>query len=176
MYLLFIYLVNMMKLLVVACCVVLSISQIQALPTNGNKVEIEFSKGSNIYLTRDAGNVQENEAQNIEEALFSYTRLLNGVNQQSEIQQPLLQEDLYDNLAKEQTSALCPDPSCDCEDTKLGNFQGTRRDTGELCTLISVAYCQGVCPSSHRYFTLKLDTDISLCVHIHVTPCTGIML
>ena len=111
----------MMKLLVVACCVVLSISQIQALPTNDNKVEIESSKDSNNYLACDACNVQELEAQSIEEAL------------------------------EEQTSALCPDPSCDCEDSrKLANFQGTRRDTGELCTVIGVAYCQGVCLSRHR--------------------------
>ena len=143
-----------MKSLVVAYCVVLSISQTRALPTNGNGVEIEFPDDSNVYLARGAGNLQENEAENIEEALFSYTKLLNGVDQWPEIQQSLLQEDLYDDLAEEQTSALCSDTSCDCGKRKIGSFQGTSRDTGDSCTLINVAYCEGVCASRHRYITL----------------------
>ena len=164
----------MMELLL-AVFMALSIGQTQAFPTAGNNVEITFSEDSNVSPSNGANrnNIdfwEQNEAQNIEEALFTYTQLLKGMNEKSGIQ-PFI-EDLSNELAKEQTTDKCSEPACDCEKRKISNYNGTREDTGETCTLVSVPNCEGVCDSTHRYITLKLDTD----VYIHVTPCTGMML
>ena len=50
---------------------------------------------------------------------------------------------------------------------KKGSFQiimELGEDNGDTCTLVGVPNCEGVCDSTHRYITLKLDTD----VYIHV--------
>ena len=134
--------------------VVLATSQTQAFPTNDRGVEIDFSEDSNIAPPQVANRqkiefLQDNKAQNLEEALFTYTRLL--MNGKSGIQP--LQEDLKDNLADEQSTALCSEASCDCTKLKYGAFQGTRTDNGDPCSLGPVLYCEGVCPGSHRYYT-----------------------
>ena len=60
--------------------VILAISQTQALPTNGLGVEIDFSEDNNIVPSQVTNQKiefsQGNEAQNLEEALFTYTKLL----------------------------------------------------------------------------------------------------
>ena len=92
--------------------------------------------------------LQGNDAHSLEEALFTYTRLL--MNKKSGIQP--FQEDLKDNWADEQSTALCSEEPCDCAVLKYGTFQGTRTDNGHPCTLGAVPYCEGVCPGSHRYY------------------------
>ena len=94
----------MMELLL-AVFMALSIGQTQAFPTAGNNVEITFSEDSNVSPSNGANrnNIdfwEQNEAQNIEEALYTYTQLLKGMNEKSGIQ-PFI-EDLSNELAKEQ--------------------------------------------------------------------------
>ena len=150
-------LVNMVKLMAVVF-VVFAVSQTQAFPTNDRGVEIDFSEDSNIAPPQVANRekiefLQGNEAQNLEETLFTYTQLL--MNEKSGIQP--LQEDLKDNLADEQSTALCSEAPCDCAVLKYDTFQGTRTDNGDPCSLGPVPYCKGVCPGSHRYYTVTND-------------------
>ena len=140
----------MVKLMIVIFAV-LAISQTHGLPTDGHGVEIDFSEDSNIVPSQVANRQkiefsQDNEAQSLEEALFTYTKLL--MNEKSGTQP--LQEALEDGLADEQSNALCSDNSCDCTAVKVGSFQGRRADNGDPCTLSAVPYCQGACPASHR--------------------------
>ena len=140
--------------LLLAVFMALPISQTQAFPTAGNDVKISFSEDSNVNPSNGANRqniefLEQNEAENIEEALFTYTQLLKGMNEKSESS---------NELANEQSNDLCPDEDCDCEIRKFANFEGTRRDTGETCTLINVPYCEGVCYSSHRYIIYTTAT------------------
>ena len=164
----------MVKLMAVVF-VVLAICQIQALPTNGNGVEIEFSEDSNIgppqFAPPQVTNreqkiefLQDNEAQNLEEALFTYTQLLMN-------EKPGIQPFQEDNLADEQSTALCSERACDCSIVKIGDFQGIRRDTGEPCLFAAVPHCEGVCAGIHRYYTANY-----VLLFIHAVLHVGILL
>ena len=146
------------------------ISQIQALPTYGNAVEIEFSEDSKIAPPQVTNRqqkiefLQDNEAQNLEEALFTYTQLL--MNEKSGIQP--FQDD---NLVNEQSTALCSERACDCSIVKIADFEGTRRDTGEKCLFAAVPHCEGVCTGIHRYYTANY-----VLLFIHAALHVGILL
>lgn len=137
-----------MKLLAVAL-VVSAISQTLAFPTNG--ATIDFSEDRNVYPANGANGqkiefVQESNAENLEEALFTYTELLKGLNQKSGGK---IQPD-SDEFADDQTTALCKEPSCDCNILKRQSFEGTNTQTGEACYVVAVPHCKGACPGSFR--------------------------
>lgn len=144
-----------MKLLVVIL-VVLAISQTLALPTNVNGAEIEFLEDTNVYSPSDANEqkiefLQEDEAENLEEALYTYTELLKGLSHKSG-KQPI--NELNNEMADFQTTALCTDPDyCDCSQLKYASYEGTNKATGEPCIVFNVPHCEGVCSATHRYYS-----------------------
>ena len=86
-------LVNM-KLLAIVPILALVVSQTLALPTNGNRDQIDFIGDSIVHPVNDANHeqriefLQENEAENLEEALNTYTNLLLNRLEQKAGKQP----------------------------------------------------------------------------------------
>lgn len=150
-------LVNMKS--VAVAFVVMAVSQTLALPTNGNGAEIVFSEDRNVYPANGADGhkidfLQQNDAETLEEALYTYTELLKGLKQQkSGIRHPPQvindQPDRTNDVANDQTTALCTEPACDCTQLKKGFFEGTAPN-GDTCTVFNVPYCEGVCYARHK--------------------------
>ena len=92
--------------------------------------------------------LQENKAKYLEEALYMYTQLLKGMNhgQSNPINK---QSDQTIDVAYDQTSALCPDVTCDCDKLKYMAVYGTNSN-GDSCTIHQYPYCKGVCTSRYR--------------------------
>ena len=62
-------------------------------------------------------------------------------------------------MAEDQTTALCPTPNCTCNVSLLvthGFIRDTNGRPTDNCTIHNVPYCDGVCFSSYRYRIPKL--------------------
>ena len=92
--------------------------------------------------------LQGNKAEYLEEALYMYTQLLKGMNhgQSNPINK---QSDQTIDVAYDQTTALCPDVTCDCDQLKYMPVSGTRSN-GDKCTIQQYPYCKGVCTSRYK--------------------------
>ena len=164
-------LVNMVKSIAVIF-VVLAMSQTHTLQTYGIRVEIEFSEDSNIApprkspLHKSAGKRQQKieflQDKEAGEELFTYTQLL--MNKRSVDGQPFQQ----DNLANQQSTASCDEAVFTCSIVNIGNYQGIRRDNGDLCILTNVPYCEGICPGIYRYIYYTVNYVF---IHIAMLRC-----
>ena len=157
----------------------LATCQILAFPTNGNEDEIFFLEDANIYRSnappgdappgdappgdappgyappgyappgkQNIEFLQDNKAEYLEEALYMYTQLLKGMNhgQSNPINK---QSDQTNDVALDQTTALCPEVTCDCKQLKYMALEGTRSN-GDKCIILQYPYCKGVCTSSYK--------------------------
>jgi len=97
------------------------------------------------YRTNDAFQMlNKDKAESIGEEL--YTELLRMEQKSSLTDLELLQED---EMALEQTNALCNDPElCNC---KLKSTTVITREPDAYCFLFNVSYCEGPCRSTYRF-------------------------
>lgn len=140
-----------MKLLAVVFVItVTSQWQTLALPTYGNGAKIVFSEDNNVYPTNGANGQriefsEQNKAKSLEEALYTYTELLKGLNSR-------IHSDRTNDVASDQTTTLCSNKTCDCSQLKYGDFKGTNSENGDSCTVFSIPYCEGVCYAHYKYY------------------------
>lgn len=125
-----------MKLLMLATIFVvgLAISQVQAFPQVPDRDGFQIDSVSRMDNTP------------VEELLFDYIKLLEEMNHNDA--PPSTNE-----IAEDQTNALCPTANCSCNITLL-ILHGVIRDADgnptDNCTIYNVPYCEGVCSSSYR--------------------------
>ena len=77
------------------------------------------------------------------------------VNSYLSLMRPPIRPPTGDNeMAEDQTTALCPTRNCSCNVSLLiahGFIRDRNGRPTDNCTVYNVPYCDGVCPSSYRY-------------------------